>query len=430
MLQLALRWAAGLFIGAWMGRYLGPAFFGQYASLLAFVLMISAISTLGLQSIVIRELMGHSEKGHVFTTAFLLRLGGGAIGILGALGWALWQNIPLQLLGWLLPILLLQSGDLWHYGFQAKHQAHRSAWSAIFGLVLTSVAQIGAIQFQQPLWVFLLIASGEYFFIVVFHGLQSLRFSFPWGRYRPEIARSLLKESWPIILSSAAMLTHYRLDLWLLESLSTSTETGYYAASSRIAQLYLAIPPLLLSTIYPMMVEFHKYSPKLYGYRLQDALRHFQFTALIPTLVLALWPQFWIELIFGEKYSEAAPSLFWLAFTLWPTAAITFMDRMAFVVKKPFSNLTNHLYSLLINIGLSFWWIPLWGAKGAALSTAVSLLLALPLVLFSDSLYRPHLKNMLLGFLLPLGFNEKGLSHPFFIFSRNFRSGTFPQDKG
>ena len=47
----------GLFVGVWIARYMGPEQFGIYNYALVFVAMFSALSNLGLDGIVVRNIV-------------------------------------------------------------------------------------------------------------------------------------------------------------------------------------------------------------------------------------------------------------------------------------------------------------------------------------------------------------------------------------
>ena len=77
-----LRMFVGLFVGIWVARYLGPEQFGLFSYAQSFVGLFTAIATLGLDGIVIRELVkDESRRDELIGTAFWLKLIG-AFGVL------------------------------------------------------------------------------------------------------------------------------------------------------------------------------------------------------------------------------------------------------------------------------------------------------------------------------------------------------------
>ncbi|MCR4321033.1 MAG: oligosaccharide flippase family protein, partial [Candidatus Brocadiaceae bacterium] len=75
-----LRMGVGLFVGVWVARYLGPEQFGLYSYALAFVSLFGAFATLGLDGIVVRDIVRDPAcKYETLGTAFVLKLIGGSL---------------------------------------------------------------------------------------------------------------------------------------------------------------------------------------------------------------------------------------------------------------------------------------------------------------------------------------------------------------
>ena len=72
-----LRMGVGLFIGIWVARYLGPDKFGLLSFAQSFVSLFTIIATLGLDEIVVRELIKkEGEKDLIVGTTFWLKFFG------------------------------------------------------------------------------------------------------------------------------------------------------------------------------------------------------------------------------------------------------------------------------------------------------------------------------------------------------------------
>src|SRR5215813_4351071 len=89
-----IRMLVGFFVTAWIARYLAPKLFGQLNFAIAFVALFSAIATLGLDGIVVRELVRRPEnKNDILGAALHLKLIGGAIALLLAIA-SIWYVRP------------------------------------------------------------------------------------------------------------------------------------------------------------------------------------------------------------------------------------------------------------------------------------------------------------------------------------------------
>ena len=70
-----LRMIAGVFVGVWVARYLGPEQFGIFSYVAAFTALFASIAKLGLDSIVVRELVNQPDKQDVYLgTAFWMKV--------------------------------------------------------------------------------------------------------------------------------------------------------------------------------------------------------------------------------------------------------------------------------------------------------------------------------------------------------------------
>src|SRR5512139_3639567 len=82
-----LRMGVGLFVGIWLARYLGPEKFGIFSYALAFVALFSPLASLGLDDIVVRNLVRDPySREETLGTAFLLKLASGVLSFVVATG--------------------------------------------------------------------------------------------------------------------------------------------------------------------------------------------------------------------------------------------------------------------------------------------------------------------------------------------------------
>ncbi|HAS64371.1 MAG TPA: flippase, partial [Vibrio sp.] len=81
--EQVLRIIAGLVVGTWVARYLGPDRFGVFSYVMAFTSIFGGLAKLGLDGIVVRELINRPEKCDVYLgSAFWLKLLGSILVVL------------------------------------------------------------------------------------------------------------------------------------------------------------------------------------------------------------------------------------------------------------------------------------------------------------------------------------------------------------
>ena len=75
LIEQVLRIISSLFIGIWLARYLGPEQFGLLSYSMGYIAILTGVTKLGLDSIIVRELISNSnDKDAYLGTAFWLKL--------------------------------------------------------------------------------------------------------------------------------------------------------------------------------------------------------------------------------------------------------------------------------------------------------------------------------------------------------------------
>src|SRR5260221_2718140 len=171
-----LRLIAGLFIGAYVARYLGPSNYGLLNYVISLVSLFSVVTSLGLDTLVVRELINEEgKKDLILGSSFYLRLTAATI-VFGILFLFVQITQPDKLTRSL--IYIIGSGTFFEvfglidYFFQAKVSSKFAVWSQMISLVVISMVRIWLVLIRAPLeWFaatytldFLLLAIGLVFF--------------------------------------------------------------------------------------------------------------------------------------------------------------------------------------------------------------------------------------------------------------------------
>ncbi|MCF6201761.1 MAG: oligosaccharide flippase family protein, partial [Hydrogenimonas sp.] len=156
--EKVLRMIVGLFVGVWVARYLGPEQYGLLSYAQSFVGLFAAIATLGLDGIVVRELVKHPEKeSELIGTAFGLKIVG-AFAVLLLLGIAIHftsNDHNTNLLVFIIAsAVIFQSFNVIDIYFQAKVMSRYAVYANLFALLLSSMAKIVLILYEAPLIAF------------------------------------------------------------------------------------------------------------------------------------------------------------------------------------------------------------------------------------------------------------------------------------
>ena len=157
-----LRMVAGLLVGIWVARYLGPEQFGLFSYSIAFAVLFSAISQLGLNSIVVRELIKHPRLQYVYTgTAFWLKLFSALLMlVIIAIAVQFTENNSITKLYILIVAsgAIFQSFEVIDFYFQSKVLSKFVAICKIIQLLISSFIKVYLIYRQSELFPFVVIA--------------------------------------------------------------------------------------------------------------------------------------------------------------------------------------------------------------------------------------------------------------------------------
>ena len=196
-----LRMVVGLFVGVWVARYLGPERYGLLSYAQSFVGLFGAIATLGLDGIVVRELVkDESKRNLLLGTAFLLKLFG-AIMVLIVLAIAIkftsnnqFANILIFIIG---SATIFQSFNVIDLYFQSKVISRYVVFTNMVSLAMSSIIKIGLILYQASLIAFALMVLFDSIILALGYLYFYLKndLSFRDWRFDKRVAVALLKDS-------------------------------------------------------------------------------------------------------------------------------------------------------------------------------------------------------------------------------------------
>lgn len=199
-------------------------------------------------------------------------------------------------------------------------------------------------------------------------------------RLRWDIIGKLLKLGIVYAVALLVISLNYRLDIILLDYLSTSYEVGIYAKGSGIAQ-YLWQIPTLLSTIIFARSSTAK-DDKLFSYKVIQILRISLIVTALCGIVLFFISDWLIISLFSESFKGSIHVLNMLLIGVILLTIYKVMNMDLAGKGKPWVSLKAMVPSLLLNVILNIMWIPEFGAKGAALASSISYSFAAILFLF------------------------------------------------
>lgn len=378
-----LRMVVGLFVGIWVARYLGPEQFGLFSYAQSFVGLFTAIATLGLDGIVVRELVkDETRRDDLIGTAFWLKLMG-AFGVLSILAIAINFTSNDSYTNTLVFIIasatIFQSLNVIDFYFQSKVMSKYVVYANIISLFISSLVKIALILNEAPLEVFAIVIVFDSFVLAcgfVYFFFKNSTFKAQDLKIKKTTAISLLKDSWPLILSGIVISIYMKIDQVMIKEMMDTEAVGQYAAAVRLSEVWYFIPTVIASSLFPAIINAKKISEKLYYERLQKLYDLMVWMAIAIALPMTFLSDWIVELLFGEQYNQAGSVLM---IHIW-AGIFVFLGVASgkWFVSENLQLLSFYrtFTGMIINIPLNIILIPKYGIQGAAIATLVSQVVA------------------------------------------------------
>lgn len=386
----AVRMGVGLLVGIWIARYLGPAGYGTFNYAIALVALIGSFTSLGLEGVLVREFIRNpADKEKMIGNSLTIRVLFSSVACLTIWLFNALNNVEDHLIKLMVfvtaPSLIFQSFDIFDYYFQSRTQSKYTVLSKTSVFLILTLVRVYLLIIKAPIIYFAVAYTVEVFFAafiltLVFFRYGKLavkpRFDFP-------LIKKLLKASWPLMLSSAAVSVYMRIDQIMIESIVDTEAVGNYSAAVKISEMWYFIPIIICNSVFPSIVQAKHENYDLYLKRLQKLYNVMIRSSLVIALIVTIISGKLIEFLYGSQYTEAANVLrvhIWAGvFVFWGVASSRFLiiedlEKLSFY---------RTLAGALVNIILNFILIPPFGILGAAVSTLVAYAMTTLLLAFS-----------------------------------------------
>lgn len=412
-----LRLISGVLIGVWVTRYLGPEKYGIISYALAFVAIFSTVAKVGLDSIVIRDLVNHPEKKTLYLgTAFWLKFIGGIFTFLliTAISYLSSNSSTNNLYILIITAgLLFQSYEVIDFYYQSQVKSKYVSICKIIQLVLSGAVKLYLIYIQADIIYFVLTYLLEQvsLAILLYLAYHSQRHEPFYSKFNVKIAQQLILESWPVIVIGIAITIQSKLDQVILGSMLGSVPLGYYALAISFIEIISFIPLIINSSVTPAIINARKRSTQEYLNRLQNYYSVMFVLSVVIGLPILLLGRSVTVFIYGSQFMSAGIIFSYLALRIF--FANMGVARSQFIVNEKLLkfNLLTTILGAAVSISMNFYLIPIYGVVGAIIASYLSFFVSTFLI---DLFYQKTRANLLLML--------KGILNSYQIFSKTLLS--------
>lgn len=374
-----IRMGLGLFVTLWIVRYLGPDQFGQLSFVTAFVALFGALMSLGLDGIVVRELVRYpQQENSIIGSAILLRFFGAFLALLLSVTTYLVIR-PDDRSGVLLVFLVAGSGLFQAFNvidlqFQARNLPRFSVVARSAAFFVVSAIRITLLLLGAPLIAFISVILAEAVLAATALLLLYLRQGGRPNRWivSAESCRSLLSDSWPMILSGLSIAVYMKIDQVMLGEMGGEQAVGLYAAATKLSEIWYILPTVLVTALFPTVIKTREQDEGLYYRRLERLFALMAALSIGVAVPVTLLAGPIVTILLGQHYLSAAPILsihIWAAFFVFYGVVQGAWDIAENLTRLA---LMRVFCGAVLNVGLNLWLIPLHGALGAAVATVIA----------------------------------------------------------
>jgi O-antigen/teichoic acid export membrane protein len=373
------RVVVGLFLTIWVTRYLGPEQFGIYSYALSFVGIFNAIITLGLDDITIRELIKNKSKevaNQILGTSFALKFISSIVmmGVIVVIARFNTNSDSESLIFIFLMAYIFQSFNVIGCFYQAKAESKYIVIASSLSMAVSSIIKIYLLLNNGTLYQFVLVYLLDSVVValgLIYFYVQQNNNIYQW-KFSRVIAKQLLKDSSPLIISGSLTLVYTKVDQIMINSMLGVIEVGYYAAAIRLTEFWYYVPMLIVGSIFPKIIEYKKNSKELYQSKLEKLHTFLYMISITIVTIVFFNSDRIIDILYGHQYSNSAVVLQIHIFSFIFVSLSAASSRWVYIENLQYTAIYRVLFAAILNIVLNYIFIPSHGIKAAAAATLFS----------------------------------------------------------
>ena len=367
-----------LFVNRIVANYLTVSDYGILNYSISFVTFFTCLCTLGLNSIIIKELINNKDKNReLLGTSVVMRLISSLISTMlililiiilkgdskDIIICAILQSLA----------LLFDSFNIINLWFQSIYKAKIVASIGLFAYLFVAAYKIYLVIQSKPIYWFAFANSLSAIVIAVLliimyhfsHG-QKLTFSLKTAKY-------LLSNSYHFIFSGLMIAIYAQTDKIMIGSMIDDiSAVGIYTVSTTIINLWSFVPNSVITSYNPTVVSAKQVSDELYVKRLKQLYSIIFWFSIAYALFITVFSKIIIIILYGEKYLAATTTL---SIAVWGVMfSFAGVVREIWLVNEGKQKYSKWfaLIGAIVNIILNSLMIPFLGITGAAIATFVT----------------------------------------------------------
>lgn len=385
--EKVLRMTSGVFVGILVAKYLGPELFGRFSYVMALLALISVVTRMGLDPVVVRNVVNDKLHGERYITAALsIRLIASAIILIPIFFISIVYDSTetFLFLSIVMSGLVFQSYDVVAFYYEAHVQSKLISICKIIQLILSTALKLYLVIEEFDLLYFFMSVLIDAFVLCLLYMYLYFKYSnysLCWSDLESNV-KSMLLDSWPLMVTGLSLILFSQTDKIMINHLIGEYEVGIYSAGARFSEAMSFIPAVLAAALFPAILNARSSDLDLYNSRLKKFYFLMTWLGIMLMFVLITMSGFLMNL-YGDKFHEGQIVLIIHSISL--IFVFQWTARGRWIIAENLQKLTFYYiaFGAVFNIFLNYYLIGVFGIVGAAVSTVVSqFLIALIFPLF------------------------------------------------
>lgn len=362
-----------------ISREMGVDGLGAYSTIFNYVAIFQIIASLGLRSLLTREVAQNKEHaqrylaaGSIMAVLFAIISAGLMILLVSIL-----SDDSLVIRGTVCVSLSLVAAALADVcegvisGFERLSQIGYASLVENLGRVGISLWLIlNGFGIIALVWVYVVtryLRTGYYFWYI---GRKLAR---PMEKIDWQFTSGLIRQARTFALIVICVTVYWKADVIMLETMRSNEEVGYYSAAYRLLAILFVLIDSFVNSLFPVISNYFKSSERQFEVVCKKSLRLLVLVTVPFAVALSLQSEKIILLLYGTNFLPSMRVLQILIWTIIPYAISQIFAYALVASNNQKIDLAVNASSMLVNILLNYMFIPRFGFIGATVATLVSI---------------------------------------------------------
>ena len=383
MLARSVDLVMRMVIVAVIARYLGTAGFGEFAFVMATTAFVLTLTDFGLEPIMVRDMnIAGADRARIVGGILALR------GLMGAVILAGMAGI-VALSDWSRPVCLamlvasvsqvLMAGQMVMLGVLRAHE--RMGYDATTSILYQSVSLglTGAAVALDTGLVGIAVAqlAGEAVKLALLTGWVERRFLKLRLVWDAQQAAYHLREALPIIGLALTTVVSFRLNVLFLQAWRGAEDIALFDSSQRLVLSITLIPLMVVVAIFPALSRMAGRDGVAFRDAYVTAFKYLLIMGLGFTVLLAVWAEPILRLLFGPAFAAGAGSMRLLALCIVAGFLIPLTNYVMTSIGRQALAMAGVVAGVVVNVIVNLFLVPTLGHVGAAAGFAAGTVVAM-----------------------------------------------------